>query len=462
MKMDSIDQFLEMGFDVDSAKLGLEFQQKLKARLPEFLRSLYWTPPYDHRWGVAREEHPSVKIFKEVFPAWDDSMLDMSLYEWIELMGVPDPQKCGMMINAWGNGPHPCWKGMAIPAFGVGELMSYVDGMPVTPVGGMHALAHAMARCAIANGAKIFVNSPVSEVLVEDGQAYGVRVDDNSALQEKTIRANLGVILNMHVKQLPELVTRGSFTPDFIQKIDNLSLKGGSLFVTNFVVNEFPRFAAVPEIDGRPVTSTVLNADTPRLLELMRDVHSFRTHPTDPDHFAGVWYICHGAHDRSRVRGGNGNYVLTLNLQVPAPEDHRDGPDAVNRAKDEIVATLKAQLREYAPNMTEDKFVATFVNTPRDSEIRNMAFVGGNWMGMRESEQEWGQNKPLPELARYRTPVDGLYLCHQTSHPGGLVLMAVPYNLMHILHEDYEAVSKTTPDWWYPSPWHITDKEGAR
>jgi len=118
-------------------------------------------------------------------------------------------------------------------------------------------------------------------------------------------------------------------------------------------------------------------------------------------------------------------------------------------------------VRQYAPNMTPDKFVHTFVNTPYDSSFRNQGFVGGNWMGMRESENEWGSRKPLPELARYRTPVDGLYLCNQTSHPGGLCLIAVPYNLMHILHEDYDEVSSTTPEWWYPSPWHITDEEGG-
>jgi phytoene dehydrogenase-like protein len=93
--------------------------------------------------------------------------------------------------------------------------------------------------------------------------------------------------------------------------------------------------------------------------------------------------------------------------------------------------------------------------------MRDMAFVGGNWEGMRISEDEWFSRKPLPELARYRTPVDGLYLCHQTSYPGGLCLLAVPYNLMHILAEDYEEIGKTTPDWWYPSPWHITDAEGG-
>ena len=150
-----------------------------------------------------------------------------------------------------------------------------------------------------------------------------------------------------------------------------------------------------------------------------------------------------------------------MNLQVPPPEDHVDGPDAVDRAQDEIVENILNVIEQYAPNMTRDKFLKVWVNTPHQSEFRNMAFVGGNWEGMRISENEWFSRKPLPELARYRTPVEGMYLCHQTSYPGGLCLLAVPYNLMHILREDYEQIAKSTPEWWYPSKWHVTDKEGG-
>jgi beta-carotene ketolase (CrtO type) len=448
------------GAPPDGAKFYVEFMTNLQGRLQEFLRSIYWTPPYDHRWRVPREELPETKIFKEIVPIWDDAFLEMSLYEFFRYMDLPDPLLCSGLINAWGNGPHPYYKGMLIPAFGVGQLLGFA-GSP-SPVGGMHALAHALARCALAHDARIFVNAPVTEVIVRDGRAVGVRVDDESALEEKTVWANLGVIFNNHVKNLPEICTSGAFTPDLVSRIGDLSLKGGSLWVMNMLVNELPQLTVAPELNqpGTELTVMVLNSDTPKLMELMRDVQTFRTHPTDLDHYGGLWFITQGAHDRTRVRGGD-RHVIYFNLQVPAPEDHRDGPEAVNRARDEIVDNVKTIIRSYAPNMTDDKYDKIWVNSPYDSSLRNMAFVGGQWMGIRESDDAWGPNKPLPELARYRTPVDGLYLCHQTSHPGGLCLIAVPYNLMHMLHEDYPEVSSTTPDWWYPSPWHITDQEGG-
>jgi phytoene dehydrogenase-like protein len=110
------------------------------------------------------------------------------------------------------------------------------------------------------------------------------------------------------------------------------------------------------------------------------------------------------------------------------------------------------KIREVAPNMTEDNIVAKFVNTPYDSSLRNMGFVGGNWMGISQEEEQWYEQKPLSELARYRTPIDNLYLCHQSSYPGGLALQAVSYNLMHILIED---LNLKPGEWWYPSPHFI-------
>src|SRR3546814_14440849 len=37
-------------------------------------------------------------------------------------------------------------------------------------------------------------------------------------------------------------------------------------------------------------------------------------------------------------------------------------------------------------------------------------------------------NRPLPELSDYRTPVKGLYLCSAGTHPGGGVIGAPGHN----------------------------------
>ena len=39
-----------------------------------------------------------------------------------------------------------------------------------------------------------------------------------------------------------------------------------------------------------------------------------------------------------------------------------------------------------------------------------------------QGPSQLGGNRPIPELGQYRTPIDGLYLCGASSHPGGSII----------------------------------------
>jgi phytoene dehydrogenase-like protein len=138
---------------------------------------------------------------------------------------------------------------------------------------------------------------------------------------------------------------------------------------------------------------------------------------------------------------------------VPPPEYEVGGPGEIDKIKEEINAYLRQAFSQTIENLDDGNLVHHWANTPYESEFRNTGLIGGTWCGTRHCDDQWGENRPIPELARYRTPVEGLYLCNQTAcHPGGLALMAIPYNLMHILIEDGLA---EPGKWWYPSPWYI-------
>jgi phytoene dehydrogenase-like protein len=146
--------------------------------------------------------------------------------------------------------------------------------------------------------------------------------------------------------------------------------------------------------------------------------------------------------------------VSPFYLIVPPPEYHVEGPDAID--KDRWDAYMREAYSQVVENLEPPNLVAQWSNPPWESEFRNTGLIGGTWCGTRHCKDQLWTNRPLPELSRYRTPIDGLYLCNQTAgHPGGLCLMAIPYNLMHILIED----GIVEPgDWWYPSPWYIPEK----
>jgi len=149
-------------------------------------------------------------------------------------------------------------------------------------------------------------------------------------------------------------------------------------------------------------------------------------------------------------------------VMFPTPEYQPDGHDAQHRKRAEIMEYMRTAVKQYVENLDSDNVVAEFLETPYDQEFRNTGMLGGSWYGVRPCKDEWWNQRPLPELARYRAPIDGLYLGHQSSaHPGGLCIMAVAYNLMHIMIEDGIA---EPGKWWYASPWYIPQqgKKSAR
>lgn len=444
-------------FSVKDAELWAAMMTAIDPHMKDILRSTFWTPPFPPELEVDQKDLPWVETWNRA----TGGMMPGNFFEASMVDVLDDVFETGLLkaltgLGAWYSGAAPTWEGMAAQAFGSFLLAQYGSG---APKGGMHTYAHAIARCAIAHGARILVNCPVEEIIVQNGRAAGVILADEAAAREKTIWADKAVISAVDVQQtfLKMLGPRHT-DPSFRQNINDISLKGGSLYVLHVITKELPKFKGqmgelIDQV-GYPGSALFPCDDWDSVTEQMRDAYSRKVTPTGRASMT-IPVLMPTVYDRSRAP--EGLHVLSpIYIELPPPEYHVDGPDAVNKQLDQVTGEIMAMLRDFAPNMTDDNIVATFVNTPHDSEFRNAGLVGGNWYATRHCVDQWWTKRPLPELARYRTPIDRLYLCNQTAFPGGLCLMAVPYNLMHILIDD----GLVEPgSWWYPSPWHIKDTE---
>jgi beta-carotene ketolase (CrtO type) len=421
----------------------------------EILRSLFWTPPHPPDYEIDRADLPWWQVFrKHVGGIWSDRLLDMSYVDFLDEFVPWEPAKVVAAMGAWYCGAHPEWDGMLLQSLGGTLLYNYSSG---APLGGMHTYAHAIIRCALAHGARVLTNSPVEEIIVRNGRAVGVRLAATASFPEKTIWADKAVVSGVDVKQtMLELVGPSHLDAAFTQRVRDVSLKGGSLYVISLICRELPKYHGRDDAFPYDVYPSCVVAPADSLeffYNQTRDAYSFKRRPRlDPEHMTMM--ICsHDQYDTTRCP--EGYHVLSpIYLEMPPPQYDVNGPEGVQRDKEEITKAALGILERLAPNMTGDNIVKIFVNTPYESEFRNAGMSGGNWYGARHSDDQWFSNRPLPELARYRTPIDGLYLCSQTSHPGGLCLMAVPYNLMHILIDD--GVVEPGP-WWYPSPWYVSE-----
>ena len=79
-------------------------------------------------------------------------------------------------------------------------------------------------------------------------------------------------------------------------------------------------------------------------------------------------------------------------------------------------------IAEFAPNIREI-VVGRQVLTPLDIE-RQFGLTEGNIFQGELSLEQLFVNRPVPGWARYRTPIDGLWLCGSAVHPGGGIMGA--------------------------------------
>jgi phytoene dehydrogenase-like protein len=123
-----------------------------------------------------------------------------------------------------------------------------------------------------------------------------------------------------------------------------------------------------------------------------------------------------------------GRHVLTCFVQyVPyrlADSDWDTEREALGERVVEIIG-------RYAPNVP-GAVVGRDVITPLDLERRFGITEGNIFHGDIRMDQLFFM-RPLPGWARYRTPVEGLYLCGSGTHPGGGVTGAPGYNAAHAI-----------------------------
>jgi len=278
------------------------------------------------------------------------------------------------------------------------------------------------------------------------------------------IWANKAVIAAVDWKQaFLEMIGPRHLDPGILRKIRDISLKNGTLYVSTFhtrrPIQWKERFKIMEQLSVGPDRvpfGCVYPADSRELYyENVADCDGRKSLPTLPPEKL-MWFLTPSQNfDPTDCQGyyPKGHISAAFEVNVPVPEYQVEGIDTQLEHKDELDAYVRRAFGCALDGLEEENIIHHWSSTGREVEFRNTGLIGGTWCGSRHCGDQWAEKRPIPELVRYRTPIEGLYTCHQTTgHPGGLCLMAIPYNLMHILIED----GIVEPgDWWYPSPYYI-------
>ena len=273
--------------------------------------------------------------------------------------------------------------------------------------GGTGRFAEACGRLIRDHGGTILTSKPVTQLVLEGGRCAGVETADG-----ERYLARRAVLSTIHVKHLVEMAPRESWDEDFLDGVE-LWKNGGTLFVTYLALAEpLPWPALAP---GVPVA---------RLLQIGADWDAGRVNADDPP----LLVACTSLVDPSRAPAGK-HVAKILGMQ---PYELADGgPGRWDELKDEVSEANIAQVRRYAPGLTDEVILARTVKSPLDLERTNAHNWHGSCHGGDQGPAQSGRLRFQP-----RTPIPGLYQTGATTYPGGSVTAAPGRNAARVLLED--------------------------
>ena len=267
--------------------------------------------------------------------------------------------------------------------------------------GGIGALTQAMASAAKQAGAEIRSNVEVKEVRIKDGTATGVVLASGEEISAKAVISNADP-----KRTLLKLVDPTYLAPDFVQKLKNYRMPG-TVAKVNLALSGLPEFTALKGATNGALSSRIHIGPEIDYLERAFDDSKYGNFSQNPYLEVTIPSLT----DPSLAPAGK--HVMSIYMQY-APFKLKNGDWENERGKlgDTVVKTLA----QYAPNLP-GLVIDGQIITPKDLE-ETYGLTNGHIFHGELSLDQFFTMRPLLDWARYRTPINNLYLCGSGTHPG--------------------------------------------
>ena len=425
-------------FNRHDADIYPEFDRFLAENAAVF-RSLLWETPFDptaRNWKTFKQVAGFVKrnhrYAGRLFRVAD--MLTMSAYDFLSEWFEDDRIKAVLAYYASiGTFAGPKTPGSAY------VIMHHIMGENAGAggwgfvKGGMGQITQSLAAAAKEAGATILLNSGVREVRVVQGRVRGVVTEDG-----REYDASL-VVSNAHAKLLYlDMVGAEHLPAELVRDIRNYR-SFSTAFKANLAVERPPQYTCL----SRALADGALGGwSYPTYVHLAPDIDYLESAYDDAKH---GWYSAHPfitpvvptIVDTSLAPAGK--HVVNL-FGGHAPYTLKGGDWAAE--KDNFKRTVLATMDRFAPGFSNDIIGGQFLVAPDIEAIVHLP-QGHIFQGELSTDQLFFQ-RPAPHYADYRTPINGLYLCGASAHPGGGVSGICGYNAAREILQDRGRTSGMT------------------
>lgn len=281
----------------------------------------------------------------------------------------------------------------------VGQALGSI-GVRQVVRGGTVRLAEALAAAARALGVEIRLGAQVHQVGVREGRATGVVlstgevVDGGHVISSADPRRSFGFV---DAKWLD---------PALLLAVDNIRFRGSTARV-HFALDGLPTFrSGGKEVPRDALGGTVVLARSVAAVERACDAAKYGDVPEEPALTLALPTLADPTLAPER------RHVLSVSVHH-VPHARRGGWDAT--AAESLANRVTDRLAACSPDL-RNLIVGRTVLTPVDIETRYGCTEGSLSQGELALDQ-FAFMRPVPQCARYATPLAGFWLCGAGSHP---------------------------------------------
>ena len=294
--------------------------------------------------------------------------------------------------------------------------------------GGMGAIAEALSSAFQSYGGELRVGADVDKILTKNGRVKGVVLENGEEIYAKRVISNLDP-----KRTFLKILDEKDAGPDVIKAAKRFKIRGSSGKV-NIALNSLPEFRNIPK------DTELMNGD----FHLLDNMEAYERAYDDwkEGRFSANPYVDAMIPTLTDpTMAPEGKHFMSVFVQYCPPK--YEGEEWTDEKVKEFGDNVLAQFVKYDPNFL-DRVEHAEVRTPREIESEAGLTQGNIFHGELTLDQLMF-NRPFPGSAQYRGPVNGMYMCGSSSHPGGGVMGAPGANAAREILMDMN-VSTTVPE----------------
>ncbi len=273
--------------------------------------------------------------------------------------------------------------------------------------GGTGAISNAIAEAARELGAEIRTQSPIAKIIVKNGRAIGVALQNGDEFYADVISSSVDPRLTF-IKFIEENQLPG----EFLEDVRRYKFRGSSGKV-NIALDALPDFKCLPG-PGAHLRGALSISPSVEYMERAYDDAKYGNYSRRPY----IDMVIPSLTDPSVAPPGK--HVMSCFVQY-APYKLRPGLNW-DEQREAFGNNVIDTISEYAPNL-KNIIINKQVLTPLDLE-REFGLSEGNIFQGELSLEQLFFLRPVPGYAQFRTPIKNLYMCGSATHPGGGIMGA--------------------------------------